>query len=162
FGGLLSRQGRSMVAVERVLSGIGHPVRIQQFLGEWLPIAESDQTRLPRGRSSTGRFALLGKDAVLGTRTFDIQSAVLVCVGPLPYPAFRSLLPDGARAGMLTDLAAIALGPDKSFRIRLELHAAEVPTLRLGGKRDDAPASRLGWNTWLASDQPRSNSVSAE
>lgn len=163
FGGLLSRQGRSVVAVERVLSGaLGHCVKIRQFLGEWLLIAESDQTRLPRGRSSVGRFATLGQDAVLGTRTFDVQSAVLVCVGPLTYSAFRSLLPDGRRARMLSDLSAMALGPDKSFRVRLELHGAEVPMLRLGGNRDDASASRLGWNTWFASDRPRTSSASAE
>ncbi|MGI6853537.1 type VI secretion system baseplate subunit TssG [Mesorhizobium sp. 1B3] len=163
FGGLLSKQGRSVVAVERALSGaLGHRVKIRQFFGEWLPIAEADQTRLPRGRSEVGHFTTLGKDAVLGTRTFDIQSSVLVRVGPLSYPAFRSLLPDGLRASMLSDLAAMALGADKSFRIRLELDGAQVPMLRLGGNRDDASASRLGWNTWLASDRPRTSSAFAE
>ncbi len=163
FGGLLSRQGRSTTAVERILSGaLGHAVAIRQFLGSWLPIAEADRTRLPRGRSSTGHFAILGSDAVLGNRTFDVQSSVLVCVGPLAYPAFRSLLPDGARAGMLSDLAAMALGPDKAFRVRLDLEPSEVPKLRLGGEQDDPSASRLGWNSWLASDMPRCGSLAAE
>lgn len=162
FGGLLSRQGRSVVAVERALSGaLGHRVTIRQFLGAWLPIAEADRTSLPRGRTSSGRFASLGKDAVLGSRTFDIQSSVLVCVGPLRYAAFRSLLPDGARADMLSDLAAIALGPDKAFHVRLDLAGGEVPPLKLGGERDDPAATRLGWNTWLSSDRPRADTVAA-
>ena len=163
FGGLLSRQGRSVVAVERILSGaLGHKVRIQQFLGAWLPISETDQTKLPSGRNSSGRFAILGQDAVLGKRTFDIQSSVLVCVGPLTYDTFRSLLPDGSRAGMLSDLAATALGPDKAFRMRLDLKGNEVPALKLGGNKEDASASRLGWNTWLSSNAGRATTVSTE
>lgn len=163
FGGLLSRQSRSAVAVESILSGaLGHKVTIRQFLGVWLPIAEADRTRLPRGRSSVGHFAMLGRDAVLGNRTFDAQSSVLVCVGPIHYAAFRSLLPDGARAGMLTDLTAMALGPDKTCRVRLELPPEEVPRLSLGGDRDDASASRLGWNTWLVTDKPRAGAVATE
>lgn len=162
FGGLLSRQGRSAAAVERILAGaLGHKVSIRQFLGSWLPIADADRTRLARGRSSTGHFAALGRDAVLGSRIFDIQSSVLVAIGPLAYPDFRSLLPDGRRAGMLSDLAAVALGPDKAFKVSLELQASEVPGLRLGGERDDPSASRLGWNTWLVSDRPRAGTVSA-
>jgi len=162
FGGLLSRHGRSVVAVERALSGaLGHKVSVQQFLGAWLPIAEADRTRLPRGRNSSGRFASLGRDAVLGSRTFDVQSSVLVCVGPLRYAAFRSLLPDGTRADMLSDLAAIALGPDKAFHVRLDLVGTEVPALRLGGAHDDPAATRLGWNTWLSSEKPRGDTVAA-
>lgn len=156
YGGLLSRQGRSALAVQRALAGaLGHEVRIRQFLGEWLPIAAPDRTHLPRGRESQGAFARLGEDAVIGARTYDVQSQVLICVGPLRYADFRSLLPDGARARMLSDLAAIALGPDKTFRVRLDLLPQEVPPLRLGGGGDEAGASRLGWNTWLGSSVPR-------
>jgi type VI secretion system protein ImpH len=163
FGGLLARQGRSVLAVQRALSGaIGHRVKIVQFLGEWLPIAAADRTRLPIGASSKGSYARLGQDAVIGERTFDIQSSVLVCVGPLRYLEFRALLPDGERARMLTDLAAVALGADKSFRIRLELQPDEVPALRLEADEHGHNANRLGWNSWLASPRPRHLPVAAE
>lgn len=150
FGGLLARQGRSATAIERALSGaFGHKLRVEQFAGEWYPIAPADRTRLPDRLRRQGRFARLGDDAVIGSRTFDIQSAVTVCVEALNYSEFRSLLPDGSRSRLLTDLAATALGADKMFNIRLELKPDHVPVLQLGGDRKAPKASRLGWNTWL-------------
>lgn len=156
FGGLLGRQGRSAVAIERALSGaLGHRLRVEQFTGEWYPIAPSDRTRLPDRAQPRGSFARLGDDAVIGVKTFDIQSAVTLRVEALDYPAFRSLLPDGSRSRLLTDLAASALGADKMFNIRLELKPEQVPGLRLGGNREEPRASRLGWNTWLQPARPR-------
>lgn len=163
FGGLLGRVARSAAAVERILSGmLGHPVRVGQFDGEWLPIDVADMTRLPNAAAPAGTYCRLGEDTVIGERTFDIQSSVMLHVGPLHYAAFRSLLPDGSRAGMLVDLAAIALGPDKAFRVRLALLPDEVPALRLTDEPDRAGASRLGWNTWLASSRPRPAPAEAE
>lgn len=163
FGGLLARQARSALAVERSMSGaLGHVVRVEQFVGEWLAIAPADRTRLPAEGSPEGSFARLGHDAVIGERVFDIQSSVMIVVGPLGYEDFRTLLPDGARAHMLTDLAAQALGPDKTFRIRLELKAGEVPGVALQPDPQAPEASRLGWNTWLAPAAPRNTSVTAE
>ncbi|WP_439615449.1 type VI secretion system baseplate subunit TssG [Shinella sp.] len=163
FGGLLARQGRSATAIERALSGaLGHRLRVEQFSGEWYPIASSDRTRLPDRAQPKGAFARLGDDAVIGTKTFDIQSAVTICLEALDYPAFRSLLPDGKRARLLTDLAAGALGADKMFNIRLELKPDQVPALQLGGHREEPKASRLGWNTWLQPARPRQKPASIQ
>lgn len=163
FGGLLGRQSRSVIAVERIMSGaLGHDVRIEQFLGEWIAIAPDDRTRLPGPTAPEGAFARLGEDAVIGEHVFDIQSAVLIRVGPLNYDDFRSFLPDGARASLLTDLAANALGTDKTFRIRLELEKEHVPSLRLEPDEMSPTASRLGWNTWISSAAPRQSAASAE
>lgn len=156
FGGLFGRQSRSAVAVERALAGIfGHQLDIAQFCGEWLPIAVNDRTRLPERASPEGSFARLGDDAVIGGKIFEAQSTVRINIRSLDYPHFRSLLPDGKRAQLFTDVAAHALGADKTFRVRLELKPDQVPGLRLGKDRDDPAASRLGWNTWLSSDRPR-------
>ena len=163
FGGLLGRQGRSAMAVERTLSGtLGHRLQIEQFQGEWLAIAPDDRTRLPGPGLPEGAFARLGNDAVIGERTFDIESSVLIFVRALNYADFRSLLPDGSRSQMLSDLAANALGADKVFRIRLELESDQVPDLRLDPDRDSPTASRLGWNTWLTSSAPRREAATAE
>lgn len=163
FGGLLGRVGRSAAAVERVLSGmLGHEVRIGQFDGEWLPIDVADRTRLPGPDAPAGIYCRLGEDMVVGERTFDIQSSVMLHIGPLHYDAFRSLLPDGTRARTLADLAAIALGADKAFRVRLSLLPDEVPPLRLMDDADHPEANRLGWNTWLGARAPHPSPVEAE
>lgn len=163
FGGHLARQGRSAMAIERSLSGaLGHRLRVEQFLGEWHAIAIADRSRLGDRDRPEGVFARLGDDAVIGERTFDVQSSVLICIEELTYPEFRSLLPDGSRSRVLTDLAAQALGPDKAFRIRLELKPAEVPNLRLDANAETPAANRLGWNTWLAPAKTRQEPVAAE
>ena len=163
FGGLIGRPSRSAFAVESILSGgLGHDVRTEQFLGEWIAIAPDDRTRLPDATAPEGAHARLGEDAVLGASVFDMESAVLICVGPLDYGDFRALLPDGPRAPLLTDLAANALGPDKSFRIRLELKKDQVPGLRLEADKASPTASRLGWNTWITSATPRQAPAAAE
>lgn len=156
FGGLLGNEGRSAPAVARILSAaLGHAVRVEQFVGSWLPVAEADRTRLPARGLALGAFCRLGEDAMVGARVFDLQGTVRLHVGPLPYAAFRALLPDGAEARRLSDLAALALGAEMSFRMHLTVRPAEVPALRLGGDPDSPTASRLGWNTWAASQAPR-------
>jgi type VI secretion system protein ImpH len=163
FGGLLGREGRSSTAVEQVLCGmLGFAVRVEQFHGEWLPIDVADRSRLPGPDLPDGAYCRLGEDTVIGERTFDVQSSVILHVEPLRYQVFRSLLPDGSQARKFTDLAAMAIGQDKTYRIRLGLRPEEVQPLRLTADRDLPEASRLGWNTWLNAAQPRSESVQAE
>lgn len=157
YGGLLSRTGRSAKAVEQILIGAtGFPIRVEQFQGRWLPIAESDRSRLPAGSGPRGLFCRLGEDLVAGERIYDVQSTVRLAIGPLGYSDFRSLLPDGAGARGFGDLAAIALGPEISMRLSIALKADEMPALKLERNDDPERGSRLGWNTWLYTEKPRS------
>jgi predicted component of type VI protein secretion system len=147
---------RDMEIVSYVLSGaLGHKVSVKQFQGEWLPIAPSDRTFLPSLNGNGGQFNQLGEDAVIGEATWDVQSTVVLQIGPLKYPVFRSLLPDGDQARGFADLAGFALGADMAFQIDVSLSPEEVPALRVGGNEQAATASRLGWNTWLGSSEPR-------
>ncbi|MGN6468874.1 MAG: type VI secretion system baseplate subunit TssG [Rhizobiaceae bacterium] len=157
YGGLLSRSARSAQAVEQLLRGAtGLPIRIEQFEGRWLPIAKSERSRLPASASPNGSFCRLGEDMVAGERIYDVQSTVRFIIGPVAYSDFRALLPDGAGSRGFGDLAAVALGPEMSFRLTIELRPDELPSLSL--EREDHPetGSRLGWNTWLYTDRPRS------
>lgn len=155
-GGLLARQTRSAHGVEQVLTaGLGMPVAVEQFVGEWVVIAPGDRTVLPRPGRSAGNLCRLDEEAVLGERTFIVQGAVRLSVGPLDYGVFAGLLPNGALRHLLEDLAAFALGPDMVYRLRLTLKPEEVPPLRLCADADDPRAPRLGWNTWLGQDGPR-------
>jgi len=155
YGGLLSRQGRSQVAVEQILSGaFGKKVAISQFQGSWLPIAPADRSSLPM-QGGGGQYNRLGEDAVIGAATWDVQGTVLLRIGPLDYPLFRALLPDGEQARGFADLAGFALGPDLAFQVELSLLPQDVPALQLGGAAQAPTASRLGWNTWLNAAKPR-------
>ncbi|KTQ97310.1 hypothetical protein NS226_05075 [Aureimonas ureilytica] len=154
--GLLGPRTRSAHAVEKVLSNaFGQPIRVEQFVGEWLPIAETERTRLGRPGFGGGAFSSLGRDAVVGRKSWSVQGRVRLLVGPLDHAAFDSFLPGGWRQKQLADLAAFSLGPDLSFVQRLTLKAKAVPPLRLGGAAQALGASRLGWNTWIGTAGPR-------
>lgn len=150
YAGLLSRNARSATTIEQVLSGaLGQPVQVEQFLGEWLPIAVADQTKLPSSDVPEGIFSRLGEDTVLGARAWNVEGTVRLHIGPMTYSVFESLLPEGHGSSRLADLATFALGPDLAFISRLILRAEEVPSLRLQADAGEPAANRLGWNTWL-------------
>jgi type VI secretion system protein ImpH len=156
YGGLLSRNARSAQAVEQLLGGAtGLPIRVEQFHARWLPIAKDDRTLLPAPGRPQGSFCRLGDDMVIGERIYDIQSTVRLIVGPVGYSDFRALLPDGTSSRGFGDLAAVALGPEMSFRLSIELKPDELPSLRLESRDHPETGSRLGWNTWLYMDKPR-------
>jgi type VI secretion system protein ImpH len=156
YGGLLSRGARSAQAVEQLLRGAtGLPIRVEQFDARWLPIAEGDRTHLPSPDKPHGSFCRLGEDMVIGERIHDIQSTVRLIVGPVGYSDFRALLPDGTGSRGFGDLAAVALGPEMSFRLSIELVPDELPPLHLDSEDHPETGSRLGWNTWLHTERPR-------
>jgi type VI secretion system protein ImpH len=99
---------------------------------------------------------------VAGERIYDVQSTVRLVVGPVGYSDFRALLPDGAGSRGFGDLAAVALGPEMSFRLTIELQPEELPSLSLEREDDPETGARLGWNTWLHTDGPRHQPASVD
>ena len=177
--GVLAQQPRSLHGLERLLSDhFGVEVRALPLQGRWLTLDDTQTTRLGQ-RNST-----LGNGAVLGSRAWDQQAAVVLEVGPLGLEDFRSFLPDGHAARALRDLAAFYVGPGIDTDVRLRLKPSDVPGtrlvganrlhlhtprtladrprvagVRLGGAgrlltRAGPDAPRLGWTTWLTT-RPR-------
>lgn len=147
YSGLLARWPRTAVGLEAVLVGyLGVPVVVIQFVGRWLPLPESSQTRLGRLDGN----AILGRNAMVGRQTWNI-GAVKVRVGPLTGGQFAALLPpdgrdDDAPFTRLTRLVRFYLGPEFDFSVMLVPMAAEVPVTRIGSTDG---ASQLGRNSWL-------------
>ncbi|WP_109117888.1 type VI secretion system baseplate subunit TssG [Azospirillum sp. TSO22-1] len=177
--GVLAQQPRSLHGLERVLGDhFGVTVRALPLQGRWLKLDDTQTTRLGQ-RNST-----LGGGAVLGSRAWDQQAAVVLEIGPLGLEDFRGFLPDGHAARALRDLAAFTIGPGIDADVRLRLKPADVPGTRLIGAnrlylhgaraladrpkvrgvrldgaarlitRPAPDAPRLGWTTWLTT-RPR-------
>jgi type VI secretion system protein ImpH len=139
YTGLLSRQPRSVVGMERVLSDYFQArVRATQFSGCWRKIEPDQWTELGR----LGRNQILGQTVVLGSRIWDQQGRFWIIVGPLPLDRFLHFLPDGNAYRPLCAMSRFYAGEEFEFRIRLELKAEEIPETRLG-------RSKLGWTSWL-------------
>ena len=145
FAGLLSRQVRNADGLAHLLSGyLGMQVRVEQFVGRWMPLPQAERSRIGR-RAASRRMSTsqLGVSAVLGQAVFDRQHHFRVHVGPLTLSAFESLLPVGQALPAVQALLKHYVGLEFGWDLRLELDRAQVPACRPGRY------GRLGWTTWL-------------
>jgi type VI secretion system protein ImpH len=113
------------------------PVRIAEFMAQWMPIDPRERTFL--GRDS----AVLGAGAVVGKRVWDRQHKFRVIIGPLTLRQYENFLPIGGDVQALIDWVRLYLSLELDWDVQLVLKAADVPELRLGR------GVRLGWTTWV-------------
>jgi type VI secretion system protein ImpH len=143
--GILMRHVRNAEGLRAILEHFFRvPVRIEQFVTHWMPLAAGERTYLAR------EGATLGRGAVLGSHVWDAQHKFRVEIGPLTLPQYESFLPGGARLRKLVDWIAFYLSYELDWDVRLVLKQDEVPPLKLDRRH------RLGWTTWLGK-RPTSN-----
>lgn len=148
YTGLLAQQRHSAQALQHcIMDFFRVPAEIHQFIGAWHQLDESDWTRL----GVLGGNNVLGKTALAGTKIWDQQAKFQLRLGPLEYPAFSGLLPSGKAYPTLVQLTKCFAGLELDFDIHMVLKAAEVPFFRLG--HTDQYAPRLGWTTWLKTEE---------
>ena len=117
---------------------LGARVQGQPLVGDWLPLAPEQQTRI-----GTANLAL-GRGAVLGTRAWDPQARFTLRIGPLPWREFVQLLPGRTAFGTAATYTRLVAPPHLSFDFVLLLDAKDAPALRL---RSPGSESRpRGWD----------------
>ncbi|WP_338763090.1 type VI secretion system baseplate subunit TssG [Massilia sp. METH4] len=141
FAGLLANGRRPASGLATILHAYyGLPVRVEQFVGHWMPIPADGQTRI--GVRDLGNR--LGTSAVLGRKVWDCQHRFRLVFGPLDYADYQRLLPGAPGMCRLQAWVSHYAGLALDWDVRLVLKKEQVPGLRLG-------ARRLGWTTYLAS-----------
>lgn len=139
LAGLLANRRRSAVAVEQVLRAyLGAKVNIVQFQGAWQRLAARDQTQLAKQNSR------LGRDAVLGRRTWDQSARIEVQIGPLPLARFRELLPGGARHAALVAMLRFLTDRTVDCRVRLQLDG-DPPAGQLTSEANGIRLAQIAW-----------------
>jgi type VI secretion system protein ImpH len=140
LAGLLSQVPRSASTLQSLLSDYfdGIPVRIESFVGRWLPVPEDQRNRLALSNTS------LGRDLTLGERVYDLSCTFRVALGPLSLQDFMAFLPCGDRMPELRELTDLVNGDGLDYEVELRLQEPEIPPLQLCG-----PTARLGWSSWL-------------
>jgi len=145
YAGAFAARPRSADRLAAILSDwLGQAVEVEQFVGTWLELGRDQITALPTsGRA--GQYNQLGVDAAVGARAWDIQSRVMLRIGPLGFDQFQALLPGRELLRRLSSLAHAYLNGETGFAINPVLAADAVPKPTLG------PASPclLGWTSWL-------------
>ena len=144
--GLLNRGPVSAHALARLLAGhFGVAASVTQLRGGWLPLATDQRSHL--GQPG----AVLGRQAVVGTRVWDQTAGIHIALGPMGAGLMRSFLPGRDAHRQAARLLALPLGEGLDVTLSLAIHAAEVPSARLGRPRRGRPGARLGWSSWLGS-----------
>jgi type VI secretion system protein ImpH len=147
YSGLLGLNTRSAAALEQILSDyFDAPVSVQQFVGAWQPLEESNQCRLGE---ETGPSEQLGCGAVVGDEIWDQQSRVRIRLGPLTIEQYRNFLPGGDAWKELRAIARFFTRDEFDVEAQFVLRREDVPPCELAGESADAP--RLGWSTWVKS-----------
>lgn len=142
------RHGTSLASevhgVERLASYLSDtleaPVSIREFIGVWTEIPRRLQSRLG------GDYARLGRDMVIGARSFGRQDRAEIRVGPLPLDRYAELYTDQDAIAALRHAIIFAVGLQTEYDLRLVLDKADIPDARLG-------RCQLGRTIWLNPDR---------
>ncbi len=153
YSGLLAHQVRSAAGLHAILQDYFQvPVRVCQFQGQWLLIEPGNRSRL-----EDNGYNQLGLTTVVGEHVWDIQSKFRLRLGPLDYHQFLEFLPDQSpfqerkSLYLLIHLVKLYVGIALDFDAQLVLKKSEVPECQL--EAETAFGARLGWNTWLRTDE---------
>ena len=146
YTALLALQTRSATALRQILQDyFGVPVEVEQFVGTWRPIPESDQTRTGDEREYSEQLTL---GAIAGDEVWDQQSTARIVLGPLTLSQYLEFLPNGSAYQPLCDLADFFSRREIDFELQLILRRDETPGMVL---QEESGGFMLGWTTWLKS-----------
>lgn len=145
FAGRFAFPTRNSEGLRGIIGGFFKmPVRIEEFVGQWLELRDVDLCRL----GSLPGISSLGRSITVGSRTWECQQKFRIILGPLDLDDYRSLLPGHEHQGRLIALVRNYIGCELDWDVQLILRRREVPPLQLGG------SGQLGRTTWLLS-RPR-------
>lgn len=139
FAGRLAPQVRNAEGLVALLTGYFEvPVRVDEFVGEWLQLPPDAQNRL--GRRGV---AELGQSCLLGARAYSRDGRLRIVLGPLRLRQYARFLPGGASLARLVAAVRLYAGDYLACELNLVLCAAEIPPLALDG------TAQLGYTGWL-------------
>ena len=144
FAGRLLAQARNGEGLKHLLEHFfGIPVRVVEFMAEWMRLPGTAHLRLGQSREVAG----LGTTAVLGEHVWGAQQRFRLRLGPLTRAEFSNFLPGGEALRQLVAAVKTYVGEEKAWDVQLVLKQEEVPTVSLGKN------GRMGLTTWLGKPQ---------
>ena len=148
YTGLFGLQTRSAAGMRQILRDyFGVPVEIEQFVGTWRAISQSDQSRPGDEREYSEQLSL---GAIAGDEVWDQQSTARVVLGPLTLDQYLDFLPIGTAYQPLCDMLEFYLRREIDCELQLLLQREETPAIVLDYE-ESSHEPLLGWTTWLKS-----------
>jgi len=152
YAGTMTQHPKSAAALEGVLVDYwkDYPLRVEQCMGRWVPIAPADQNRLGM------RNCALGVDFSAGEQLYDLNGSFCVSLGPVDWETYQSFLPDGQRFAETQAVTSMCCSDPLTFAVEITIQEGEIPEMRLGAGDDGA---RLGYTSWARTDDLPETSV---
>lgn len=142
YAGHFARATRSAAGLATLLRDfLGHPVRVESLVGQWLLLEQQDRARV--GSGGRGANNRLGAGVLTGRRVWNVDSRVTVHIGPLRHAAHRQLMPGTERYRRMRQLIADYVPPSLTVDLRFHLSDSDEQPSPLGN------AFQLGRNAWL-------------
>lgn len=142
YAGAIRQHPVSAAMLQRVLSDyFSVSIAVEQFVGAWYPVPDSQLSRLGVGN------ARLGSTALAGDRVWQRDLRMRLTVGPLDRDRFDEFLPGGAAAQGLAKWLTLLTGVCLEYEVCLMLKAEDVRGFGIGG----AAGARLGWDSYVCS-----------
>ncbi|MCC2596545.1 type VI secretion system baseplate subunit TssG [Pusillimonas sp. MFBS29] len=143
MAGHLLRQTRNPEGLKQILhSYFAVPVRIHEFIPQWIHLEPDQQLALGGGS------AALGRNTLLGSAVRDAQHKFRIELGPLRMQSYRQYLPGGGHARQLLDWVRQYVGLEYEWDVQLVLDQRDVHGVVLG---QSVP---LGLSSWLGVRDP--------
>jgi type VI secretion system protein ImpH len=141
FTGRLARQVRDADGLRAWLAvQFDVPVRLEQFSGQWMPLAPEERSYLTRhGQQGLGRGAVLGK------QVWDVAHKFRIVIGPLTLAQYQSLLPGSTGLKSLRALVRQYVGFEFAWDVQLILRKDDVPAWSLGRGQNIGGLGRSSW-----------------
>ncbi|MEM0925086.1 MAG: type VI secretion system baseplate subunit TssG [Planctomycetota bacterium] len=139
----LSNQVRHPEGLESILADFFRlPVRIDEFVGDWIELPRDCQFRLGESPQS----ATLGVGCTIGSHVWDCQQKFRITIGPIGWDDFVRLLPGTENEKRLHSLVKNYVGDELLWDVNLVLKQSETPSMQLGNQR-------LGETAWIDREQ---------
>jgi type VI secretion system protein ImpH len=139
YAGLNGARVKSASRLRFYLTGlVGSRVEIDEFVGVWLTLDESERSRL--GQAQSG----LGTDLMLGASAFTVSDKFRIRVYTRDFAHYEQFLPGAALADRIADAVYAYVGDEFDWDLELAIPAGEVRAAKVG------LGARLGWTGWMA------------
>jgi len=161
YAGHFSEQSKHPEGLRAIISELlASHVHIVEFVGEWMEIQLSDQSRL----GFSPDLATLGQSFMLGNAVWGCQHKFRIVLGPLKLDQYLALLPGAKSLAQLIAIVRNYLGDELVWDANLVLKNEEVPAELCLGQAENQEAgiaghAQLGWSMWLG---PRNSDTDAD
>lgn len=142
--GLLQQRPVSAAVMAAALSSyLKAPVLVEENIGHWDSMAETEQISLGQAN------ATLGEDTILGSASWRPDLRVRLRIGPLGAHQYRQFMPDGQARTRLREMLSLLGNPSVVYEVRPVIRADAIRPMRLNSVN---PMPQLGADTFLVSE----------